>query len=53
MIQTVSIYVVTFYLVIVVYMYIVTVFDQDQHIGPSDHRFVDDSLVCKPAPIVS
>ena len=31
---------------------IVAAFDQDQHIGPSD-RFVDDSLVCKPSPIVS
>ena len=31
---------------------VVTAFDQDQHIGPSD-RFVDDTLVCKPAPIVS
>jgi len=27
-------------------------FCQDQHVGASD-RFVDDSLVCKPAPIVS
>ena len=38
-----------------VYLYIcliVTVFYQDQHVGASD-RFVDDSLVCKPAPIVS
>jgi len=32
--------------------FIISAFVQDQHIGPSD-RFVDDSLVCKPAPIVS
>jgi len=37
---------------IVIFYSCAAAFEQDQHIGPSD-RFVDDSLVCRPAPIVS